>query len=165
MWAAIPTCKLWYLISWSYCSIITMWRNPHGWAGKPPLSFSTGSCKSSQSVLEVITDLETNLHQKQPMAKSSPLIPVPISWSLWPCGLYIILSPGFGTGEVDVFRDLGESWLSCIPLCWLLLTDSSLVSTDYQELHSVQVENENTTLAQRHSAPELSAQAEILCEL
>lgn len=69
----------------------------------PPSLLLHWACKASQSVLGVIADLETNLHQNQPMAKSLPLMPVPNSRSLWPCGFYISLSPGFDTGEVDVF--------------------------------------------------------------
>lgn len=160
MWFTWTPCGLLFLPVdfdiWYHDRNILSWRCggiPMDELESPLSPFPLGTCKASQSVLDVITDLETNLHQKQPMAKSSPLIPVPISWCPWPCGSYIILSPGFDTGEVDVFHDSGESWLPCIPLCWLRLPDSSLVSTGYQELHSVQVENENTTVAQSHSGP------------
>lgn len=153
---------------WYHDHNILSWRcgvTPMDELGSPLSPFPLGTCKASQSVLVVITDLETNLHQKQPMAKSSPLIPLPISWSLWLCGLYIILSPGFDTGEVDVFYDSGGSWLPCIPLCWLLLTDNSLVSTDYK---SCTVNKPQMRTQYQHKViqrPELRAQAEILCAL
>lgn len=154
MWFTWTLCGLLFLPAnfdiWYHDHNILSWRcggTPMDELGSPLSPFPLGTCKASQSVLDVITDLETNFIKKQSMAKSSPLIPVPISWSLWLCGLYIILSPGFDTGDVDVFHDSGKSWLPCIPLCWLLFTDSSLVSTDYQELHSVQTANENTAPA------------------
>ena len=79
---------------------------------------------------ELLTDLETN-HLQPTSAQTPYLISVPDFCFLRPVFYNISLSPALDNRGGGYPLRLGESWLLCIPLCWLILTHFFLVSTDY----------------------------------